>query len=222
MLIVHHLQVSQSDRIVWLCEELGLDYKLQLHQRSPLLSPQSIKDLHPIGAAPIIQDGDITLAETYACAEYIIHKHGGGRLTIPPSDKDYATYLYWYYFANGSLQPGISRLMTATDLNNTSSDSYKRAESRKNDYLGLLDDRLKDNTWLVGDTFTAADIMTVFTLTTMRTIFPYSLAPYPSILSYLKRVVERPGYKKYHEKGDPELPLMIDAEPPKRFTGLKL
>lgn len=222
MLVVHHLQVSQSDRIVWLCEELGIDYKLQLHQRTPFFSPQSIKDLHPIGAAPIIQDGDCTLAETYACAEFIMQKYGAGRLTIPPSDKDYPTYLYWYYFANGSLQPGISKVMTAAGCGDTSTDTYKRVDARKHDYLKLLNDRLEHVQWLVGDTFTAADIMTVFTLTTMRTFVPYSLAPYPNILSYLGRIVERPGYKTYREKADPNLPLMIDAEPPKRFTGLQI
>ena len=69
-LIVHHLQVSQSERIVWLAEELGLDYKLVLHKRDPFLSPQSIKDLNPLGQAPVIQDGDVTLAESSAIAEY--------------------------------------------------------------------------------------------------------------------------------------------------------
>ncbi|PSK41870.1 Glutathione S-transferase 3 [Elsinoe australis] len=222
MLTVHHLQVSQSDRIVWLCEELQIPYSLVLHQRAPVFSPQSIKDLHPLGAAPIIQSGDLTLAETYACAEYIIHKHGGGRLTVPPSDPKYADYLYWYYFANGTLQPGVSRFMSVAMGADTASDNYKRVHGRLQDYLRLLDGRLEGREWLVGDVFTAADIMTVFSLTTMRTFIPYDLSEYANILAYLKRCVERPGYKRYHEKGDPELPLMIEGQPPKRFTGIKL
>ncbi|KAF4554380.1 Glutathione S-transferase-like protein 2 [Elsinoe fawcettii] len=220
-LTVHHLQVSQSDRIVWLCEELQIPYKLVLHQRDPVFSPQSIKDLHPIGAAPIIQDGPLTLAESAACAEYIIHKHGQGRLALPPSDPDYATYLYWFAFANGSLQPGISRFMSVSAMDKES-DTYKRAKGRMDQYLKHVDDRLEGNEWLVGNRFTAADVMSVFSVTTMRTFIPFELGEYKNILAWLKRCTERGGYRRYKEKGDPELPLMIDAMPPKRFTGIKL
>ena len=88
VLTVHHLGHSQSDRIVWLCEELSLDYKLEKYDRSPLLSPPKYLALHPIGAAPVIEDGDVKIAESMACLEYIINIHGNKRLTIQPGAKN--------------------------------------------------------------------------------------------------------------------------------------
>ena len=104
-LTIHHLQAGQSERIPWLCEELNIPYTLILHQRSPVFAPQSIRGLNPLGQAPVIQDGDLTLAESAACIEYIIHTYGNGRLAFPPSHKNYADYLYWFHFANGTLTP---------------------------------------------------------------------------------------------------------------------
>jgi len=93
---VHHLTVSQSERVVWLCEELGIDYELIVHERAPIFAPQELKALHPTGAAPVIQDGDVTIAESAACVEYICQKHGGGRFIVKPTEKNYADYLYWF------------------------------------------------------------------------------------------------------------------------------
>jgi glutathione S-transferase len=95
-LIVHHLGVSQSDRVVWLCEELGIDHVLKKYDRSPVLAPPELKALHPLGAAPVIEDGSVRLAESGACVEYIAQVHGGGRFTLTPGHKDYADYLYWF------------------------------------------------------------------------------------------------------------------------------
>lgn len=220
MLTVHHLRVSQSERIVWLCEELGIEYHLKLHNRDPLFSPQALKDLTEIGTAPVIQDGDLTMGESAACAEYIIHKHGNGRLALPPSHPDYANYLYWFHYANGSLQPGVSRLLSLKSAGvDASNDTFRRYTERMDQYLRHIDDYLgRGNQWLAGKEFTAADIMTVFTLTTMRTFYSIDLSSYGNILPYLKRAVQRPGYKKYREKGeDPDFPLMIDGPAPENF-----
>ena len=96
MLIVHHLGRSQSERIVWLCEELGVPYELKRYERDPvtILAPPEYKALHPIGAAPVIADGDLVLAETGAVAEYIMAKHGRGRLAPAPDHPGFADYLY--------------------------------------------------------------------------------------------------------------------------------
>jgi glutathione S-transferase len=219
MLTVHHLGVSQSERVVWLCEELGIDYELKLHKRDPLYSPQSLKDLYPIGTAPVIQDGQLTLGESGACVEYIIQKHGQGRLALPPSHPDYATYLYWLHFANGSLQPQASRIlmfrMAGVDPSNN---IYQGTEKRVDALFRHMDKHLgQGNEWLAGKEFTAADIMSVFTLTTSRTFQSLDLSAYKNILAYLKRVVARPGYKRYREKADPDLPLMIDGPAPENF-----
>ncbi|KAK8201402.1 hypothetical protein M8818_005870 [Zalaria obscura] len=219
MLVVHHLQVSQSERIVWLCEELGIDYELKLHKRDPIFSPKSIKDLHPLGAAPIIQDGDLTLAESPACVEYIIHIHGSGRLALPPSHKDYAKYLYWFHFANGTLQPAISRLLLLQSAKlDKQNDIVRRTAERMSLCLEHMDKHLaKGNTWLAGDEFSAADILTVFTLTTMRSFYPLDLSPYHNILAYLQRVGKREAYTRAHEKGDPGLEYMLEGPPPDSF-----
>jgi glutathione S-transferase len=96
MLTVHHLGKSQSERIVWLCEELGVPYALKRYERDPvtMLAPAEYRALHPIGAAPVVTDGDLVLAESGAIIEYIIAKQGGGRLALGPSHPDFATYLY--------------------------------------------------------------------------------------------------------------------------------
>jgi glutathione S-transferase len=104
MLTVHHLGKSQSERIVWLCEELGIPYELRRYDRDPvtILAPAEYRALHPIGAAPVITDGDLVLAESAAITEYIIVKHGNGRLALGPSHPGFAAYLYWFHFANGT------------------------------------------------------------------------------------------------------------------------
>ncbi|KAJ7696685.1 glutathione S-transferase [Mycena rosella] len=216
-LTVHHLQVSQSERLPWLCEELDIPYTLVLHQRAPIFSPQSIKDLNPLGQAPVIQDGSLTLSESAACAEYIIHVHGNGKLALPPSHKNYADYLYWFHFANSNLQPLVLMVLQFSRIENAGPYAEGQLE-RFGKLLAFMDARLVDNPWLAGDEFTAADIMTVFTLTTMRAFYPFDLTGYPAILAYLERVVQRDGYKKARAKADPELGLMNEAKPPQSFV----
>lgn len=215
-LTVHHLQVSQSERVVWLCEELGVPYTLTLHQRDPVFSPQSIKDLNPLGQAPVIQDGDLTLAESAAVVEYIIHKHGGGRLSLAPSHRNYADYLYWFHMSNSNMQPLVLTLLHLSSVGNAG-DRLASTQARFDKLLTLLDTRLTQNTWLAGDDFTAADIMIVFTLTTMRVFYGYDLSGRPGILAFLDRATKREAYKRARAKGDPELELMIEGPAPKPF-----
>ncbi|KAN0117035.1 glutathione S-transferase [Hyaloscypha variabilis] len=200
-LTVHHLQTSQSERLPWLCEELQIPYTLVLHQRAPFFSPQSIKDLNPLGSAPVIQDGSLTLAESAACIEYISH--------------NYTDYLYWFHFSNGTFQPQISTMLQISQLDKQmTSPGGVRGKERLAKMLGLLDERLTENTWLAGDEFTAADIMIIFSLTTMRSFYPYSLEGYQGILGYLERLVGREGFQRARAKADPGLELMIGGEPP--------
>lgn len=230
VLTVHHLQVSQSDRIVWLCEELGIPYDLKLYQRAPLLSPPEYTALHPIGAAPVItDDGDgdvtITLAESEACVEYIINIHGGGRLTVKPGEKGYAEYLYWLHFANGTLQPAIGRAFTLQLAGiPADNETRKRFEAKNAQCLALIDKRLGETgAWLAGERFTAADVMMVFSFTTMRKFFAYDLGIYENILGYLQRVAKREGYQRAMKKGDPEMDVqeLLTGEGPELFGPLK-
>ena len=115
MLTVHHLGRGQSERVIWLCEELGLDYRLVRYDRDPktILAPPELKALHPSGAAPLISDGGPILAESGAIVEYILAKYGAGRLAVPVDAPGFADYLHWLHFANGTLQPAIGRAMLA-------------------------------------------------------------------------------------------------------------
>jgi glutathione S-transferase len=216
MLTIHHLGRSQSERIVWLCEELGLDYELKLYPRDPktILAPAEYKALHPIGAAPVIDDDGVVLAESGAIVDYILAKYGAGRLVYGPKAPEFPDYLYWLHFANGTLQPAMGRCLMISRMKPEADNPIWRAmQSRLNLALRHLDGRLAASPWLAGDAFTAADIMTVFSLTTMRLFFPVDLSPYPAILAYLQRVGERPAYRRAMEKGDPGFAPMLGAKP---------
>jgi glutathione S-transferase len=106
MITVHHLGISQSERIVWLCEELGIAYELKTYPREPNgAAPAAYKALHPQGTAPVITDGSLVLAETGAIVDYILARHGGGRLVLGPQAPDFPDYLYWLHFGNGFFVP---------------------------------------------------------------------------------------------------------------------
>ena len=212
MLTVHHLGKSQSERIIWLCEELELPYELKRYERDPatMLAPPEFKALHPMGAAPVITDGALVLAESGAVVEYIIAKHGGGRLTLGPDNPDFAQYLYWFHFANGSLQPVLGRNMVLRRLALPPDNPVLLAvRERLHRALDAVEARLGEADHFAGFEFTAADIMAVFSLTTMRLFLPLDLAPYSSILAYLQRVGARPAYRRAMRKGDPDMTPLL-------------
>lgn len=213
MLKIHHLGHSQSERIVWLCEELALPYELVHYTRDPVtgLSPPELKALHPLGAAPLIEDGDLLLAESAAIVEYIIVKHGAGRLKLGPDHADYAAFLYWFHFSNGNLQPAMGRLMMISRANLSGDDPVLTSvRARLDKVLSLLEARLSEAPCLAGQQFTAADIMSVFSLSTMREFQPIDLTRYPGIRAYLRRIGERPAYRRAMSSGDPDLTPILD------------
>ena len=212
MLTLHHLGHSQSERIVWLCEELDIPYALTRYDRDPvtLLSPPALRALHPLGAAPVIEDDGLLLAESAAIADYIVAKHGGGRLRLGPDHPDFAAYLYWFHFANGNLQPVMGRAMMVGRAGLAPDHPVQLAvQGRLDRAVALVDARLGTAEYLAGQEFTAADIMSVFSLTTMRLFQPLDLGPYPNILAYLQRIGARPAYRRAMAKGDPDLTPML-------------
>ena len=223
MLTIHHLQVSQSERIIWLSEELQVPYELKLYKRDPLYSPASLKALTPLGIAPVITDGPLTLGESGAIVEYIINRYGEGRLALPPTHPNYVDYLYWFHFSNANLQATLSRNMIVRAARLPADHPVmKSTNARMETVLGLLESRLGQVAWLAGDEFTAADIMSVFSLTTMRTFMPFDLWSHPNILRYLKRVGARKAYRDAMAKGDPDLEPMLGGPAPELFSGMKL
>jgi len=212
MLTVHHLGKSQSERIVWLCEELGIPYQLKRYTRDPvtILAPAEYKALHPIGAAPVITDGDLLLAESGAIVDYIMAKYGNGRLVLGPDEPDFAQFLYWFHFANGTLQAGMGRLMILNRLKLAQDNPMLVAtRTRVDRAFDLVDARVRDAEYLAGDTFTTADIMMGFSLTTMRYFQPYDLSRCPNVVKYLGRIGARPAYRRAMEKGDPGMALLL-------------
>jgi glutathione S-transferase len=213
MIKIHHLGHSQSERVVWLCEELGIAYEIRHYTRDPVtrLSPPELVALHPLGAAPVIQDGDLMLAESAAIVEYIIVKHGDGRLKPGPDHPDFAAFLYWFHFSNGNLQPATVRVlsMRRTELPATHP-ALAAAQGRLERVMALVEERLGEAPYLAGEELTAADIMSVFTLTTMRLFQPLDLTPYPHIRAYLRRIGERPAYRRAMSVSDPDLTPLLD------------
>ncbi|WP_437509518.1 glutathione S-transferase family protein [Sorangium sp. So ce1099] len=212
MLKIHHLGHSQSERILWLCEELGVPYDLEKYTRDPVtrLSPPELKALHPLGAAPLIEVDGMLLAESAAIVDFILARYGLGRLQHGPDHPDFASYLYWFHFANGNLQPAMLRSMIVGRCGLAPDHPVQTSvQGRLDQVLALIEARLGQTDHLAGSEFTAADIMSVFSLTTMRLFHPVDLSPRPSILAYLQRIGARPAYRRAMAKGDPDLTPML-------------
>ena len=205
MLTVHHLATSQSDRIVWLCEELGIDYDTVRYERDPVtrLAPPEYRALHPIGTAPVIGDGDIVLGESGAIIEYIIQRYGNGRLVVAADDPAFADYLFWFHFANGSLMPAAMMGMVAGMMSGQSPAVAESLRGRLDRGWAMVEARLGKTPYLAGNAFTAADIMILFPLTTMRLFAPRDLSAYPNIRAYLPKIGARPAFQRAMAKADP-------------------
>ncbi|USW48173.1 Putative glutathione S-transferase, Thioredoxin-like superfamily, glutathione Transferase family [Septoria linicola] len=217
---LHHLGISQSERNVWLLEELGLEYKLVHHTRDPVMAPESLKSVpgNETWKSPFIEDDQakVTLSESAAIMEYIIQRYGRGKFALKPDDKHYADYLYWFHYANGTLQANMvtSMFLAAAQL---SPDIMIQqfADQRLHAGVKLMDDRLKDNKWLAGDEFTAADMISLYSVTTQRYFGPLvNLAPYSNLLRWIQDCAARPAYQRAMEKGDPEMKPLTSAEAP--------
>ena len=212
MLTVHHLGVSQSERIVWLCEELSIPYALKVYDRRAdnRLAPDDYKALHPLGTAPIITDGDLVLPESAAIIDYIIGKYGKGRLAVGPDAPNYADYLFWFHFANGGFMPSQMSVMIARILGVGEGDPRGAwVGGRGENAWALVEKRLGEAPYFAGPELTAADIMFVFSLTTMRAFVPRDLSGSPNILAYLQRIAARPAYQAAMRKGDPGMAPML-------------
>jgi glutathione S-transferase len=211
MIVVHHLGISQSDRIVWLCEELEIPYELKRYERDPVtkLAPPAYRALTPFGTAPVITDGKVVLGESAAIIEYIITLYGKGRLTITPASPHYADYLFWFHFANGSLMPSAMFDMVAQMIGG-GNELIGALRERLHRAYAHLEARLGEVPYLAGDTFTAADILTVFPLTTMRLFAPRDLKPNPNVRAYLKRIGARPAFQRAMAKADPGFEVPLD------------
>jgi len=211
MLTVHHLQASQSERVVWLCEELGIPFELKTYRREANgAAPAAYKALHPQGTAPIITDGNVALAETGAIVDYILARYGGGNIVVPAQAPNFPDYLYWLHFSNGFFVPSSMMLIVATRLAGENKQAAQLFGGRHELAYRLSEERLGKVPYFAGAEFTVADIMMLFPLTTMRAVIGRSLDASPNVRAYLKRIGERPAYRRAMQKGDPEMKPVLE------------
>jgi glutathione S-transferase len=166
MIIVHHLEMSRSQRIVWLLEELGLPYEVKRYQRSPqMLAPPELKQVHPLGKSPVIERDGKVYAESGAIIEYLAETEGGGVLNVPPGDPARADYLYWLHFAEGSaMLPLLLKIYFNLIGDAAAPLIATRAEPEIDNHLSFADQALGANDYFVAGRFTAADIQMAFVI----------------------------------------------------------
>jgi glutathione S-transferase len=206
MITVHHLGISQSDRIVWLCEELGIPYDIKRYARDPVTrqAPPEYRALHPFGTAPVITDDKLVLGESGAIIEYLSAKYGNGRLILKSDDPEFPQYLFWFHFANGSMMPSRIGEMFAAMLGDTAPRKVCDILTARSDRaFDMVNAHLKENAHFAGDQFSAADIMMLFPLSTMREFTPRDLTPYPYTQAYLQRIAVRPAFIRAMATADP-------------------
>ena len=197
MLTIHHLGVSQSDRIVWLMEELNLPYRLQWYKRQAnQLMPPEYEALHPASTAPVIQDGDQVIAESAVILEHICHRHAGGRLTVGPAQPNYIEYLYWMHFNNNVQGLFFAKLALGAQTGAEAERVGGFIKRREDGYYRYLDRRLGESPYLAGPEFTCADIMVTFNLTSLPLFGGRAVNDLPNVVSYVKRIEQRPAYAK--------------------------
>ena len=198
MITVYHLAVSQSDRIVWMLEELGVDYKLEWFDRGEdMLAPPEYLELHPAGMAPVVKDGDKLLTESAAILEYLNHTYGGGQYSVKPEEEDYADYLYWMHFNNNVQSVFFLKMALGGDLTSQQDNMVaKTAMRREERYYAHLNDYLEGRSYLAGDRFTCADVMMMFNVTALPLFGGRSIDDLPNVKKYVEGISQRPAYQK--------------------------
>jgi glutathione S-transferase len=201
MIIVHHLNNSRSQRVLWLLEELGLPYEIKRYERDAKtnLAPPELKAITPLGKSPVIQDGPHTLLESGAILDYLIRRHGDGRLQPDPTTSTYDEYVQWLHFAEGSAMLPLMLNLYVGRLGEAGAPLLPRIDAEVANYLGYLDSTLGRSPYLVGETFTAADIQMSF-IGEIAKAFG-KLGSYPNVAAWVERFQARPAYKQAIERG---------------------
>jgi glutathione S-transferase len=199
MIIVHHLNNSRSQRILWMLEEVGAPYEIKFHQRDAQtrLAPPELKKIHPLGKSPVIEDNGKTLAESGAIVEYLAVKYGGGKLSRGPDSPDYADYLHWMHYAEGSAMLPLMLALYTGRLGDAAAPLQPRITSEIANHLGYMNAALEGRDYLVANVFTAADVQNSFTLEAAAP----RLGGFPNLKRVLGVWQARPAYKRALEKG---------------------
>jgi len=215
MITVHHLNNSRSQRILWLLEELGLDYEVRRYERGAnQLAPSALKAVHPLGKSPVITDGDIVMAESGAIVSYIIETYGEGRLIPATGSADWRRYLYWLHYAEGSAMPPLVMKLVLTEVPKSPLMPFFMKPLAKALFGGLvkayLDPQLAAHVefwgaelakspFFAGDALTGADIMMSFPVEAAQS----STCLPSNVTSYLAGLHARPAYQRALSRGGP-------------------
>jgi glutathione S-transferase len=201
MIIVHHLDDSRSQRILWLLEELGLPFDIRKHKRDPetRLAPPELKQIHALGKSPVIEDGGKVIAESGAIIDYVLRHHGDGRLAPATSDPKYDDYVHWMHYAEGSGMPALIVRINVARVGEAAAPALPRLDDEIALQLGYLDDALKGHVYILGNDFSAADIQLSFVgeLAGAR----FGIDGYPEIKGWVQRFQARPAYQAALKKG---------------------
>jgi len=214
MIVVHHLNNSRSQRILWMLEELGLPYEIKRYEREPSMqAPASLRAVHPLGKSPVIVDGDKTLAESGAILEYLAETYGGGKLAPPPGTPERLNYTYFMHYAEGSLMPllflklvfnrlpsRVPFLMRPVARAISSGADKTLLGPQIANHFAFLEGELGRRQWFAGDAFTAADVQMSFPLEAAAARSPL-FARLPNLKAFVDRIQARPAYKRAVEKG---------------------
>ena len=218
MIIVHHLNNSRSQRILWLLEELGLPYEIRRYERDAktMLAPPELLNVHPLGKSPVITDGDITVAESGAIVEYLLDTYGEASGLRPPrGTAEYRRYTYWLHFAEGSAMPPLVMKLVFNRIKTTPMPFFARPIARRiadSVLTGFVDPNLERQTafieaelargpWFVGAQFGAADVQMSFPLEAARSRGGLGADQTPRILDWLARAHARPAYQRALARG---------------------
>ena len=202
MYIVHHLNESRSQRVLWLMEELGVPYEIKRYERNAQtrLAPPELKAVHPLGKSPVVEKDGVILAESGAIVEYLAESEGGGKLAVAPGDKDRALYLYWLHFAEGSaMLPLLLKLYVGMLGDAGAMLMQARIDPEIDNHLSHANAALGGNDWFVGNRFTAADIEMSFVLDAGNA--RGGLSRYPNLVRARAAQQARPAYKRALERG---------------------
>jgi glutathione S-transferase len=218
MIVVHHLENSRSQRILWLLEELGLEYEVRRYARDPqtMLAPAALRQIHPLGKSPLVTDGDLTLAESGAIIEYLVDRYGQDRLRPRPDTPERLRYTYWLHYAEGSAMPPLLLKLIFNRIETGPMPFFVRPVARGiarkvNEtfidpqlalHFDYLESQLSDRNWFAGAEFSAADV---------QMSFPIEAAAARGILEpgrarlkdFLARIHARPAYGRALERGGP-------------------
>jgi len=216
MIVVHHLNNSRSQRVLWLLEELGLAYEIKPYQRDKktMLAPPELRSIHPLGKSPVITDGGVTLAESGAIIEYLAERYGAGRIAPAAGTPEYLRYRYWLHFSEGTAQPPLlmkllfDRIKTgpmpffvrpiARKIADTALNAYVLPNLERN--LDYMEGELGKSEWFAGGQFSAADIQLSFPLEAARMRAGLNESR-PRLMAFLQKIHARPAYQRAIERG---------------------